>query len=317
MNNSSKIPLVVIAGPTAAGKTEVAVEVARDLDGEIVSADSMQIYRFMDIGTAKPNVQEMKGVSQHLVDIIDPDTDFTVAMFQKLARETIKNIYLRGNMPLLVGGTGFYIDAVLYDYDFSGARADDVFRRSLQQKAEQKGNEAVHKLLQAVDPDTAARIHVNDLKRVIRALEIHRQTGTTGALFRNNNKHTYQEYDILFIVLNYERETLYKRIENRVDKMIDRGLVTEVHSLLDAGYHCGLVSMQGLGYKEIAGFIYNEYSLDEAVELLKRNTRRFAKRQLTWFRRYSSIKWIDMEKYDTINNVVEEIKSLWLTARYR
>ncbi len=317
MKSYSKIPLVVIAGPTATGKTEVAVEVARELNGEIVSADSMQIYHFMDIGTAKPNVQEMKGVSHHLIDIIDPDTDFTVAIFQKLAREAIKSIYLCGRIPLLVGGTGFYIDAVIYDYDFSGARADDEFRKSLQQKAEQKGNEAVHKLLQTVDPDTAARIHVNDLKRTIRALEIQRQTGAAGALFRNNNKQTYQDYDVLFIVLYYERETLYKRIETRVDKMIDRGLVKEVQGLLDAGYHRGLVSMQGLGYKEIAGFIYNEYSLDEAVQLLKRNTRRFAKRQLTWFRRYSSIKWIDMEKYDTINNVAKEINSLWLTARCR
>ncbi len=312
---NNKIPLVVIGGPTATGKTEVAVEVARNLNGEIVSADSMQIYRYMDIGTAKPNVQEMRGVSHHLIDIINPDTIFTVAVFQKLAREAIRNIYLRGRIPLLVGGTGFYIDAVLYDYDFSGAKVDNEFRRSLQEKAEQKGNEVVHKLLQEIDPDTASRIHVNDLKRTIRALEINRQTGFTGALTRNNYKLTYRDYDVFFIVLYYKRETLYNRIEARVDKMIERGLVKEVRGLFDAGYHRDLVSMQGLGYKEIAGYIYDEYSLNEAVQLLKRNTRRFAKRQLTWFRRYSSIKWIDMEKYDTINNVAEEIKSFWLTAR--
>jgi len=317
MKDCAKIPLMVIAGPTAAGKSEVAVEVARRLNGEIVSADSMLIYRYMDIGTAKPSVEEMQGVPHHLIDIIEPDKDFTVAIFQSLAREAIKSIYLRGKMPLLVGGTGFYIDAVLYDYDFSGARVDEEFRKSLHLKAQQNGNEAVHNLLEAVDPAAATRIHTNDLKRTIRALEIYRQTGATGALLRNNNRQAYQAYDILFIALNYERETLYKRIEARVDKMIDRGLVTEVQSLLDAGYHRDLVAMQGLGYKEFVGYLYNEYSLDEAVQLVKRNTRRFAKRQLTWFRRYSSINWIDMEKYDTINSVAEDINYLWVNRPLR
>ncbi|AGL01381.1 tRNA (adenosine(37)-N6)-dimethylallyltransferase MiaA [Desulfoscipio gibsoniae] len=308
MGNNRKIPLLVVAGPTATGKTAVAVEVALGLNGEVVSADSMQIYRFMDIGTAKPTAQEMKGVPHHLIDIVYPDADFTVAVFQRLAREAIENIYRCGRVPLLVGGTGFYIDAVIYDYDFSGTGADEEFRKSLQEKAEQKGKKAVHEMLEEVDPVIASRIHVNDLKRTIRALEIHRQTGDAGALFRNNNKLAYPEYNILFIVLYYQRKKLYSRIEKRVDKMIDRGLVTEVQGLLDAGYHRNLVSMQGLGYKEIVGYLHHEYSLDEAVNLLKRNTRRFAKRQLTWFRRYSSIKWIDMEKYDTINNVAEEIK---------
>jgi len=317
MKDCEKIPLMVIAGPTAAGKSEVALEVARRLNGEILSADSMQIYRYMDIGTAKPSVEEMQGVPHHLINIIEPDKDFTVAIFQRLARETIKSIDLRGKIPLLVGGTGFYIDAVLYDYDFSGAVVDEEFRRSMHLKAEQNGNEAVHKLLETVDPAAATRIHKNDLKRTIRALEIYKQTGATGALLRNNNKQTYQTYDILFIVLYYERETLYNRIETRVDKMIDRGLVTEVQSLLDAGYNRDLVAMQGLGYKEFVGYLYNEYSFDEAVQLLKRNTRRFAKRQLTWFRRYSSIKWIDMEKYDTINSVAEDIFYLWANRTLR
>lgn len=310
MKSNNKIPLLVIAGPTATGKTEVAVEVAGRLNGEVVSADSMQIYRFMDIGTAKPTVEETRGVPHHLIDIIDPDVDFTVAVFQKLARKAISSINNRGNVPLLVGGTGFYIDAVIYDYDFSGVGADEEFRKSLKLEADQKGNEAVHKLLEAVDPVAAARIHVNDLKRTIRALEIYRQTGNAGAMFRKNNKLPYQDYDILFIALYYQRDILYKRIETRVDKMIERGLVAEVQNLINAGYHRNLISMQGLGYKEIAGFLYNEYSLDEAVQLLKKNTRRFAKRQLTWFKRYSSIKWIDMEKYDTIKRVADVIEHL-------
>ncbi|WP_347490965.1 tRNA (adenosine(37)-N6)-dimethylallyltransferase MiaA [Desulfoscipio sp. XC116] len=319
MSINNKIPLLVIAGPTAAGKTEIAVELARILKGEVVSADSMQIYRFMNIGTAKPTLQEMKGVPHHIIDIIDPDTDFSAAVFQKLARQAIENICLNGRMPLLVGGTGFYIDAVIYNYDFSGVKADEVFRKSLMQKAEQEGNEAVHKLLEEVDPETAARIHVNNLKRTIRALEVYRQTGVAGALFRNNNKLACPNYDILLIAPYYEREKLYTRIEARVDRMIECGLVAEVQGLLDAGYHRGLVSMQGLGYKEIVGFLYNEYALEEAVQLLKRNTRRFAKRQLTWFRRYSSIKWIDMEKNGTIDNIAKKVKYLMekLTAQGR
>lgn len=315
MKHNAKIPLVVIAGPTATGKTEIAVEMAQVLNGEVVSADSMLIYRYMNIGTAKPTMQEMKGIPHHLIDIIDPDEDFSVACYQQLAREAIENIHLSGKIPLLVGGTGFYIDAVLYNYDFSGAKVDEELRKSLHQMAEEKGNEAVHKLLQTYDRETAARVHVNDLKRTIRALEIYKQTGTTGALFRNANKQTFRDYEVLLVGLYYEREILYRRIEARVDKMIDQGLVEEVRGLMDAGYQRNLVAMQGLGYKEIVGFLFNEYSLDEAVQLLKRNTRRFAKRQLTWFRRYSSIKWIDMEKYDTINKVTEVIKNLWLNAR--
>lgn len=315
MKNNTKIPLVVIAGPTATGKTKIAVEVARALNGEVVSADSMLLYRYMNIGTAKPTLPAMKGIPHHLIDIINPDEDFTVAAYQQLAREAIKNIYLRGKIPLLVGGTGFYIDAVLYSYDFSGAQADEELRKYLYQMAEQQGNEAVHKLLQTYDPETAARIHVNNLKRVIRALEIYKQTGTTGALFRNAKQQINRNYEALFVVLYYERETLYRRIEARVDQMIDQDLVAEVRGLLDAGYQRDMVAMQGLGYKEVVGFLFNEYSLAEAVQLLKRNTRRFAKRQLTWFRRYSSIKWIDMEKYDTISNVTEEIKNLWLNSR--
>jgi len=306
-----RIPLLVITGPTASGKTEVATAMALILEGEIISADSMQIYRFMDIGTAKTNPEKMQGIPHHLIDIVDPDTSFTAAVFQKLARKAISDVYERNRTPLLVGGTGFYIDAVLYDYDFSNAEADPEFRLALRQKAAQDGNEVIYRMLQEVDPYTASRLHINDLKRVIRALEIHKQTGAPGALFRDSNRQFYPDYNLLLIGLHYQRELLYKRIEMRVESMLEQGLIEEVRSLLEKGYHRELISMQGLGYKEIAGFINGEYSLVEAVELLKRNTRRFAKRQLTWLRRYSNINWIDMEKYDTMDGVLEYIEQQW------
>lgn len=310
MKKRKKIPLLIIAGPTATGKTEVAVKVGKTLEGEVISADSMQIYRHMDIGTAKPIFDEMEGIPHHLIDIVNPDTDFTVAVFQKLAREQLKKIHNKWKMPLLVGGTGFYIDAVIYDYDFSLTSADEHLRAFYRLEAEQKGSEAVHRMLAEVDPEAAARIHVNDLKRTIRALEIYHQTGVAGAQFRKKNKVLYPGYNILFVCLHYERDKLYERIETRVDRMIRKGLVQEVQNLLDTGYSRHLVSMQALGYKEIVGYLYDEYTLEEAIFLLKRNTRRFAKRQLTWFRRYSSIKWIDMEKYGTIEDIAEEICSL-------
>ncbi|WP_243276898.1 tRNA (adenosine(37)-N6)-dimethylallyltransferase MiaA [Desulfallas sp. Bu1-1] len=304
-----KIPLLIIAGPTATGKSAVAVQVAKQLDGEVVSADSMLIYRRMDIGTAKPTLSEMEGIPHHLIDIVEPDANFTVAVYQKMARKTIAEIDRRGRLPILVGGTGFYIDAVIYDYDFGFSGINRELRDALKREAEEKGNEALYQKLREVDPRAAERIHVNDVKRIIRALEIYHQAGGSGSLSRRENKKEYPCYAKLFIGLSYNRDELYRRIEARVDKMINDGLVSEVAGLLNDGYHPGLTSMKGLGYKEIAGYLQNEYSLEEAVKLLKRNTRRFAKRQLTWFKRYSSIKWIDMEKYDTINNAADKILS--------
>lgn len=297
METEQKIPLLIIAGPTAAGKTDVAIRTAKKLGGEVVSADSMLIYRYMDVGTAKPDNEEKRGIPHHLIDVADPDTGYTVENFQKQARQAIKDINARGKLPILAGGTGFYIDAVLFNYDFSGAAPDAGLRRMLIEEAQEKGNQAVHDRLRAVDPGAADRIHPNNIKRVIRALEIHRQTGVTGALQRTRSNKEYPLYDQLFFCLYYERNVLYERIEKRVDLMIAGGLVQEVRGLLGCGYRPELVSMQGLGYKEIAGYLNNHYSLEEAVQLLKRNTRRFAKRQLTWFRRYSNIKWIDMGQY--------------------
>ncbi|WP_238456370.1 tRNA (adenosine(37)-N6)-dimethylallyltransferase MiaA [Desulfotruncus arcticus] len=311
MEQNSKIPLLIITGPTASGKTSVAVKVAKKLNGEIISADSMLIYRYMNIGTAKPTPEEMGGVPHYLIDIIDPDDKFSVQIFQRLAREAIKHIHGRGKIPILTGGTGFYIDSVIYNYDFGFAEIDHEYRNYLHQIAEEKGKETVHNMLKQADPEASERIHPNNLKRVIRALEIVHQAGRTGSVARSEYKNEYESYDMLLTGLYYDRDKLYKRIEMRVDEMIAQGLLAEVSNLLKAGYPKELTSMQGLGYKEIIGFLLNEYSLEEAVKILKRNTRRFAKRQLTWFKRYSNINWIDMENYDTIDQTADDIVKLF------
>lgn len=310
METGNKIPLIIIAGPTATGKTAVSVQVAEKLGGEVVSADSMLVYRHMDIGTAKPTEEEKRGIPHHLIDVADPDEDFTVAVYQELARRAIEDVYGRGKIPILAGGTGFYVDAVVFDYDFSSTAPDPGLREFLRREAEEKGNRAVHERLRQVDPEAAEQIHFNNLKRVIRALEIYHRTGAPGALQRGKNKKEYPRYDKLFYCLCFERDKLYNRIEKRVDQMIRCGLVHEVRELLERGYRPKLVSMQGLGYKEIVGFVHNRYSLDEAVHMLKRNTRRFAKRQLTWFRRYSNIKWIDMGQYASTDHVADEIAGM-------
>ncbi|WP_027363710.1 tRNA (adenosine(37)-N6)-dimethylallyltransferase MiaA [Desulfotruncus alcoholivorax] len=311
MKQISKIPLLIITGPTASGKTSVAVKVAKKLDGEIISADSMLIYRYMNIGTAKPTPEEMEGVPHYLIDIVDPDDKFSVQIYQRLAREAIQNIYGRGKIPILAGGTGFYVDSVIYNYDFGFSGVDQEYRSFLQQIAEEKGKQTIHNMLKQVDPEAAERIHPNNLKRVIRALEIVRQAGRTGSIARSDYKNEYESYNMLLTGLYYDRNKLYQRIETRVDQMVARGLVEEVSNLLKAGYQKELASMQGLGYKEIIGYLLNEYSLEEAVMILKRNTRRFAKRQLTWFKRYSNINWIDMENYDTIDQTADDIVKLW------
>ncbi len=305
-----KIPLLIIAGPTATGKTEVAVKIAKRVNGEVVSADSMLVYRGMDIGTAKPTEVEKQGIPHHLIDVVDPDDEFTAAMFQKQAREAITEIHDKGRLPMLVGGTGFYIDVVIYEYDFGHAAPSPELRQYLWREAKEKGNEVLYNRLKLLDPSTAEKIHANNLKRIIRALEIFYQTGVSGAPGRKRNKKEYPLYDKLFFCLYYEREKLYRRIEERVDKMLEAGLVREVEELLERGYQPDLVSMQGLGYKEIAGYLLKRYSMEEAVHLLKRNTRRFAKRQLTWFNRYSNIKWIDMGRYESVDQVAKEIADI-------
>jgi len=292
-DKKAAFPLLVITGPTATGKSAVAVEVALKIDGEIVSADSMMVYRGMDIGTAKPTPAERRGVPHHLIDVIDPDQDFSVAAYQRLARESIREISARGRLPVLAGGTGLYIRAVLEGFQLPGGR-DLGLRRRLAEEARRHGVVHLHERLRAIDPEAAARIHPNNLKRVIRAIEVYHQTGTPMSRAASVAE---PGYDALVIGLYLERSQLYRRIEARVDAMITGGLVDEVRGLIAGGVKRDSTAMQALGYKEIAAYLSGEVSLEEAVWLLKRNTRRFAKRQLTWFRRDERIRWLNVADF--------------------
>ncbi|MEW6458012.1 MAG: tRNA (adenosine(37)-N6)-dimethylallyltransferase MiaA [Bacillota bacterium] len=287
-------PLVVITGPTATGKTEVGINVALACGGEIVSADSMMVYRGMNIGTAKPSASEMRGVPHHLIDVVDPDEEFNVARYQQLAGEAIVGILGRKRIPLLVGGTGLYIRSVVEDYRFP-VRADRRLRNRLQETAELYGCARLHRHLAVVDPVTARRLHPNDQRRIIRALEVYYQSGIPFSRHPDRRDRAPKYLPVMF-GLNMERGRLYRRIEERVDAMIRAGLVREVQSLLEKGYGPELVAMKGLGYKEIAAHLRGSLTLEEAIHILKRNTRRFAKRQLTWFRRDERIRWLDVEE---------------------
>jgi len=300
-------PLLVITGPTATGKSEAAVQVAQAVGGEVVSADSMMVYRHMDIGTAKPTREEMRGIPHHLISIIEPDQDYSVAVFQKQAREVIADIQSRGKLPILAGGTGLYIRAVIDRYDFTGACRDESLRAGLLKEVERCGFESLHRRLAEVDRESAARLHPRDVRRVIRALEVYYLTGKPLSSYQKAKEFAEPLYNLLIFGLTMERELLYRRIEQRVDAMIKVGLVEEVEGLLNAGYSTGLTSMQGLGYKEMALYLTGEVSLPRAIELLKRNTRRFAKRQLTWFRRDERIRWLETGTQKKLQAAVQEI----------
>ncbi len=290
---NTKIPLIVVAGPTAAGKSECAVELARRIDGEIISADSMQVYRYMDIGSAKITLEEMMGVPHHLIDVAEPSESFDVARFKEMARACILDIHARGHIPILCGGTGFYIQAVTRDIDFTDTFADPDYRKELLDYAEKNGAEALHKRLAEVDPCAAEQIHPNNLKRVIRALEFFRETGKKISDHNEAEKQRETPYDLFFFVISEERSRLYERIDRRVDFMIGEGLLDEVAYLRAMGLTRDMVSMQGLGYKEMLDVLDGKISFEEGVRILKRDTRHFAKRQLTWFRRESDARWID------------------------
>lgn len=289
----NKLPLVVLTGPTAVGKTKLSIDLAKAIDGEIISADSMQVYKHMDIGSAKIMPAEMQGIPHHLIDILEPQEEFNVVLFQQKCKDCLEGIYSRGKIPILVGGTGFYIQAVLNDIDFTQSNENTEYRATLQQLATEKGAEFLHAKLCEVDPESAQAIHANNTKRVIRALEYHYLTGEK--ISQHNEKEHQKEsaYHSCYFVLNDERNKLYEQIDKRVDEMIKSGLVEEVTSLMDQGCHSEMVSMQGLGYKEILSYLKGEIDLDRAVYLLKRDTRHFAKRQLTWFRREKEVIWID------------------------
>ncbi len=292
-----KKPMIVLTGPTAVGKTKLSVALAKAVRGEIISADSMQVYRHMDIGSAKITQEEMQGVPHHLIDILEPWEEFNVVVFKQKCEECLRGIYERGHIPILTGGTGFYIQAVLRDIDFTENKENTALRASLEELAAREGAEALHARLREVDPVSAEAIHANNIKRVIRALEYYELTGMPISTHNEQEKQKESAYRSCYFVLNDDRERLYRRIEERIDEMLENGLVDEVKRLKKMGCHRKMVSMQGLGYKEILAYLEGEISLEEAVYLLKRNTRHFAKRQLTWFRREPDVIWIDKDKF--------------------
>ncbi len=303
-------PLIIIAGPTAVGKTSISVEIAKKVDGEIISADSMQIYKYMDIGTAKISKAEMDGIKHYLIDEVYPDENFSVSDFQSKATEYIDFILGKGKLPVVVGGTGLYINSLVYDLDFSQAISNWELREEYLEKANKYGNQYIYEELKKLDAESANRIHINDTKRIIRALEIHHETGKPMSHFYKDFRKANDKYNIIFIGLNMDRSTLYERINKRIDIMIESGLVEEVKSLLAMGYTEDLVSMQGLGYKEIVQYLKNNYSLDEAIEILKRDSRRYAKRQLTWFRREEKIEWINVHDFENKSLLVNYIATI-------
>ena len=294
---SNKKPLIVLTGPTAVGKTKLSIAVAKAVGGEIISADSMQVYQYMDIGSAKIQKEEMQGVPHHLVDILKPEEEFHIVRFQELAKKAMDKICANGHIPILVGGTGFYIQAVTRDIDFTEAEQEDGYRSELEALAREQGPEVLHRMLADVDPASAREIHANNIKRVIRALEFYHQNHTPISAHNQEQKERTSPYNLAYFVLNAPRELLYKRIDARVDEMMEAGLLEEVTRLRDMGCHRGMVSMQGLGYKEILAYLDGEYPLDEAVRILKRDTRHFAKRQLTWFRREPEVLWINKDEF--------------------
>lgn len=292
-----KRPLIVLTGPTAVGKTGLSIGLAKAVGGEIISADSMQVYNGMDIGSAKIMPHEMDGVPHHLIDVLEPTEDFNVVTFQTLCKRAMEEIYERGHIPILTGGTGFYIQAVLKDIDFTSNDEDTSYREELEALAKEKGAEHLHEMLKAVDPASAEAIHANNIKRVIRALEFYRQTGEKISEHNDQESQKQSPYNFAYFVLNDDRARLYERIEKRIDIMLEQGLVEEVRQLKEKGLSRGYVSMQGLGYKEILDYLDGEITLEEATYILKRDTRHFAKRQLTWFKRESEVIWVNKPEF--------------------
>ena len=299
-----KKPIVVLTGPTAVGKTELSIELAKKMNGSIISADSMQVYRHMDIGSAKIRKEEMQGIPHFLIDTFEPEEEFHVVKFQEYAKKYIEEIYTQGRIPIIAGGTGFYIQALLYDIDFTDEKEDTRYRRELEQFAKEHGAHALHEKLRAVDEKAATEIHENNIKRVIRALEFYYLSGKKISEHNEQERHKESPYDFAYFVLNDERDRLYQRINQRVDVMIEQGLVEEVQKLKNMGCHKKMVSMQGLGYKEILAYLEGECTLEEAVYRIKRDTRHFAKRQLTWFRRERDVIWVNKQEFEYNNDKI-------------
>lgn len=299
-----KKPIVVLTGPTAVGKTELSIQLAKVIGGEIISADSMQVYKYMDVGSAKITPEEMDGVRHYLVDELEPFDEFHVVKFQEYAKKYLNEIYAHGKIPIIAGGTGFYIQALLNDIDFTEQESDSAYRKELEALAEEHGNQYLHDRLKEVDPESAEAIHPNNRKRVIRALEFFQETG--GKISEHNAKEQMRTspYNFAYFVLNDERSHLYKRIDARVDKMIEDGLEAEVRRLKEMGCTKDMVAMQGIGYKEMLSYLDGSYSLEEAVYIIKRETRHFAKRQITWFKRERDVIWLNKNEFDYKNEAI-------------
>lgn len=295
--------LVIISGPTSVGKTSLSVKLAKEINGSIVSADSMQVYRSMDIGSAKITKEEMQDVKHYLIDVLEPEEEFNITVFKQFATNDIEMIYKDGKLPIIAGGTGFYIQALLYDIDFDDDASENTeYRKELIALIKEKGNEFVHNMLKEVDIKSANAIHPNDTKRVIRALEFFKLTGEKISEHNEIQRQNESPYNFVYFVINEDRELLYKNIDKRVDLMIENGLVDEVKKLKERGLTKDNVSMKGLGYKEILAYLDGEISLDEAIYIIKRDTRHFAKRQITWFKRERNVTWINKEDFDFDDN---------------
>lgn len=298
--------VIVVAGPTASGKTSLSIELAKHLNGEIISADSMQIYKYMDIGTAKPTVSEMQGIKHYLINEVPPSEEFNVVRFKELANKYIEEIIAKGRQPLVAGGTGLYINSLIYNINFSDSQSDWELREQLNRETEENGPQFIHDKLRTVDPAAAENIHPNNVKRVIRALEVYYQTQKPISYHNEMSRATPSKYKFILLGLTMERQRLYERINKRVDSMLENGLVDEVKKLVELGFTDSITSMQGIGYKEILSYIRGERTLEEAAEIIKRESRRYAKRQITWFKRINEIKWFNLDNYGNNNTVVED-----------
>ena len=306
--------IIVIVGPTAVGKTYVSVELAKKLNTEVISADSMQIYKGMDVGTAKITEDEKFGIIHHMIDIVNPDENYSVSEFKNDAEKIIDNLLLKNKIPVIAGGSGLYVNSLIYDLDFSNAKSNEKLREYYTYYYNEYGEEALYDKLIKIDPISAQRIHKNNIKRVIRALEVYDITGKKFSELNTDVRKESKKYDCILIGLSMERKVLYERINQRVDEMLSNGLVEEVKTLIENGYGKNLVSMRGIGYKEIIDYLEGSMDLEEAANILKRNTRRFAKRQYTWFLKDKNVKWFSMDNLDeagnTVKNILEHINNL-------
>ena len=310
MKQQEKKPLIILTGPTAAGKTSLSIELAKSIGGEIISADSMQVYKKMDIGTAKIRPEEMQGVPHYLIDELDPSEEFNVVAFVEKSKEAMKKIYAAGHIPIIVGGTGFYIQALLYDIDFSQHEDKESYRKELEQLAKEKGKEYLYEILKKKDPEYATITHCNNVKKVIRALEYYKETGKKLSEHNEEQRQKESPYNFAYFVLYHDREELYDRINRRVDLMMEDGLLFEVESLIKEGYTKNLVSMQGLGYKEFFEYFDGRMTLEDTVDKIKKDTRHFAKRQLTWFRREKEVIWLNKKEYEQEKDLLDSVLNI-------